>query len=115
MRMRDSRVLISFTVLAVSCCAIHGQESDEKVNSHFGAIATVPVHPMGIYTSVGWGLLGGVGYNFDGPYSAIGEFMWTRLPPTEAAVLPLEQASGQNLSGHSNLYILIYTDGKLPL
>ena len=106
MMMRVTRVLVSFTVLAVSCCAIHGQESDEKVNSHFGAIATIPVHPMGTYTSVGWGLLGGAGYNFDGPHSAIGEFMWTRLPATEAALLPMRQASGQNLSGHSNLYVL---------
>jgi len=106
MMMCVTRVLISFAVLAVSCSALHGQESYEKVNSHFGAIGTMPLHPMGTYTSVGWGLLGGVGYNFDGQHSAIGEFMWTRLPATEAALLPLRQASGQNLSGHSNLYVL---------
>lgn len=102
-----ARALMSFTILAVSCTVLHGQESFEKVNSHFGAIASFPLHPMGTYTSIGWGLLGGAGYNFTGHHSAISEFMWTRLPATETALLPLEQASGQsNLSGHSNLYIL---------
>lgn len=101
-----ARVLMSFTIMPVCCSALHGQESLEKVNSHFGAIASVPLHPMGTYTSVGWGLLGGIGYNFNGHHSAIGEFMWATHPATDAALLPLQQASGQRFSGHSNLYVL---------
>jgi hypothetical protein len=101
-----ARVLMNCTIMAVACSVLYGQESSEKVNAHFGAIASVPLHPMGTYTSVGWGLLGGTGYNFSEQHSAIGEFMWTRLPATEAALLPLHQASGQNVSGHSNLYVL---------
>jgi hypothetical protein len=53
-----------FTITVVCCSALHGQESYENINSHFGSIASVPLHPMGTYTSVGWGLLGGAGYNF---------------------------------------------------
>jgi hypothetical protein len=104
--MYSARVLMSFTILTVCCSALHAQDSSEKVNSHFGAIATFPLHPMGTYTGIGWGLVGGIGYNFSEQHSAIGEFMWTRLPATEAALLPLQQASGLNVSGHSNLYIL---------
>ena len=101
-----ARVLISFVILALCCAALQGQESSEKVNSHFGAIGSFPLHPMGTYTNIGWGLLGGVGYNFREEHSAIGEFMWTRLSATGAALQPLEEASGQNFSGHSNLYAL---------
>jgi len=100
------RVLMSVSIVTFCCASLHAQESFEKFNSHFGAIATVPLHPMGTYTSIGWGLVGGAGYNFSGQHSAIGEFMWTRLPATEAALQPLRQASGQNLSGSSNLYVL---------
>ena len=100
------RGLMTFTMILVCCSALHGQESYEKINSHFGAIASVPLHPMGTYTSVGWGLLGGAGYNFSGQHSAISEFMWMTYSATEAALLPLQQASGQNFSGHSNLYVL---------
>jgi hypothetical protein len=101
-----ARALISFAILAIFCGALHGQESSDKVNSHFGTIASLPLHPMGTYTNIGWGLLGGVGYNFSDEHSAVGEFMWTRLSATGAALQPLEQASGQNFSGHSNLYVL---------
>jgi hypothetical protein len=65
---------MSFTIIAVCCSVPHGQESFEKINSHFGAIASFPLHTMGAYTSAGWGLLGGTGYNFSGQHSAIGEF-----------------------------------------
>ena len=99
-----ARLLMGLTILVVSCTRLYGQEAFEKVNSHFGAIASLPLHPMGTYTGIGWGLLGGGGYNFNGHHSAIGEFMWARLSATEAALLPLQQASGQNFTGHSNLY-----------
>jgi len=96
-----------FALPAVSCTALYGQESYERVNSHLGVIGSFPLHPMGTYTNVGWGLLGGGGYNFNQHHSAIGEFMWTRLSASEAALSPLQQASGQNsLSGHSNLYVV---------
>jgi len=101
-----TRALISLAILAVCCGALHGQESSDKVNSHFGAIGSFPIHPTGTYTNVGWGLVGGVGYNFSDQHSAVGEFMWTRLSATDAALQPLQQASGQNFSGHSNLYVV---------
>jgi hypothetical protein len=99
-----ARVLKTFTIMAVCCGTLHGQESHEKLNSHFGAIASFPLDTMGTYTSGGWGLLGGAGYNFSAHHSAISEFMWMMLPATGAALQPLQQASGQNFSGNSNLY-----------
>jgi len=32
--------------------------------------------------------------------------MWTRLSATDAALQPLQQTSGQNFNGHSNLYVV---------
>ena len=104
--MRTARVLIGVTLLGVWCAAVQGQESFERVNSHFGAIGSFPLHPIGTYTGIGWGLLGGAGYNFSRRHSAIGEFMWTRLAVTDAALRQLQQATGQNVSGHSNLYVM---------
>lgn len=101
-----ARALISLTILGFFCSALYGQESSDKVSSHFGAIGSFPIHPMGTYTNIGWGLLGGVGYNFSDEHSAVGEFMWTRFSASDAVLQPLQQASGQNFSGHSNLYVV---------
>ena len=102
-----ARGLSAIVCLAISCTALQGQEHSEKINANFGGVGSVPLHPMGIYTSAGWGLTGGAGYNFKRRHSAIGEFLWTRLPATEAALGPIRDATGAaSLSGHSNLYVV---------
>jgi hypothetical protein len=101
------RLLIAFDLAALACATVHAQHSYEKINANFGTLASVPMSPTSNYAGIGWGLVGGAGYNFSSHHSAIGEFMWSRLPATDGALQPLREASGiNNLQGHSNLYIV---------
>jgi hypothetical protein len=88
-----------FTITVVCCSALHGQESYENINSHFGSIASVPLHPMGTYTSVGWGLLGGAGYNFSEEHAAIGELIWTAHSATEQLFCRCSKRRGRTSEG----------------
>jgi hypothetical protein len=107
MMMCAARGWMTCVFLAVSCTVLQGQDRSEKINANFGGIGSVPLDPMGSYVSAGWGLTGGAGYNFKARHSAIGEFLWTRLPATETALGPMRDATGLgSLNGHSNLYVV---------
>ena len=66
----------------------------------------MPLNPTARYVHTGWGLLGGVGYNFSKHHSAIGEFMWNQLHATDGGLQPLRVASQSRVDGHSNLYVV---------
>lgn len=99
--------LIGMSLLAVSGCALYAQVDYEKVNSNLGVALSVPLNPTARYVHSGWGVTGGVGYNFSSHHAAIGEFMWNRLFATDGALQPLRAAAQtHDISGKSNLYAL---------
>jgi Outer membrane protein beta-barrel domain len=94
-------------IVILACTAVPGQVPSDKINSHFGTLVSLPLSSTSDYVNTGWGLAGGVGYNFSSQHSLIGEFMWTRLYVTDGALQPLRDASGiSDLHGHSNLYVV---------
>ena len=106
MRGVDRLIMTVGIVLLAGATAV-AQQSFERINSHFGSLAAVPLGSTSDYVSTGWGLVGGVGYNFSNHHSFIGEFLWARLPATAGALQPLREATGiSDLHGHSNLYVL---------
>jgi hypothetical protein len=93
--------------MASSVAVVHGQDSSDKVNSNLGLAISSPLNPTAQYVHTGWGVVGGVGYNFTSHHSFVGEFMWTRLDATDGALQPLRLAlQAPNLSGQSNLYAI---------
>lgn len=99
-------VLIGTSLVAFACGILHAQPDYEKINSHFGVAISMPLNPTARYVHTGWGLLGGVGYNFSKHHSAIGEFMWNQLHATDGGLQPLRVASQSRVDGHSNLYVV---------
>jgi hypothetical protein len=99
-------ILIGTTLLAVICTqSARAQESYEKLNSSLGLAVSVPLTPTSAYIHTGWGVVGGVGYNFNAHHSLIGEFMWNRLGATNSALQPIWAASqSRNISGQSTVY-----------
>ena len=78
-----------------------------KINSNVAMIINVPVNPSAQAVGTGWGIAGGVGYNFNRRSALIGEFMWNRVPPSGGALKPFETAiQSQDLSAHTDLYAL---------
>jgi hypothetical protein len=70
-------------------------------------IVNTPVNPSAQAVGTGWGMAGGVGYNFDRRNALIGEFMWNRVYPSSGALQPLQTAlQSKNLSGITDLYAL---------
>ena len=101
-----TRILIGAIIVGVVCIqSSRAQESYEKLNSNLGAAVGVPLTPTSNYVHAGWGVTGGVGYNFSAHHSLIGEFMWNRLYATDAALQPIWAASqNNNISGQSTVY-----------
>lgn len=99
---------LAVTVLAsLLCDGLHAQDDSDKINSNIGAAVSFPLHPTSQTVNTSWGLVGGVGYNISTHHSVIGEFFWTALYPSSAALQPIRIASNDNtITGHSNLYVI---------
>ena len=78
-----------------------------KINSNLAGIVNVPLNPTAALVTVGWGGVGGVGYNFNKRHAIIGEFMWNRVYP-EANSLQLLRTvlANSNLNAYTDFYVL---------
>lgn len=82
-------------------------EDDCRLNTNLGAIVSAPVNPSAQVVGIGWGLVGGAGYNFNRRNAMVGEFMWTRVYPSGGALQPLQTVlQSKDLSGNTDLYAL---------
>ena len=94
-------------IIITLCCpyTLSAQEGSDKINSNLGMSMTLPVSATGQYAGNGWGVTGGVGYNFSPHHAFIGEFLWNRLYATNYAMAPINAAyQSGGVDGQSNLY-----------
>src|ERR1700761_1900641 len=78
-----------------------------KANSNLGFVINVPLNPTAQVATVGWGGVGGVGYNFNKRNAIIAEFMWNRTYPAGDSLQPLRTAlQASNLNAYSDYYVL---------
>lgn len=106
--------ILSIAVLALaSWQPLHGQMSgpacaDEcKINTNLAALVTVPLNPTAQLVTVGWGLTGGIGYNFNKRNAIIAEFMWNRTYPGGDSLQPLRTVlQASNLNAYNDFYVL---------
>jgi len=98
--------LVAISIAFLFCGIVLAQDDDsDKINANFGAAVSFPLNPTSTFVNTGWGMSGGVGYNFSPHHSFIGEFMWSALYPSGASLQPIRVAANDNsITGHSNLY-----------
>jgi hypothetical protein len=78
-----------------------------RLNSNAAFVVSAPLSPTANYTTAAWGFTYGAGYNFNKHHSLLGEVMWNRLSPTNAALAPIRAALQNNdINGHGNLVAL---------
>ena len=79
-----------------------------KINSNLAMVLSTPVNPTARVAGIGWGAVGGVGYNVNLRNAVIGEFLWNRLYPSGGALQPFQASASQSssLNGNSNVYAL---------
>jgi hypothetical protein len=78
-----------------------------KVNSNLAVVVNVPLNPTARFATVGWGGVGGLGYNFNKSHAIIGEFMWNRTYPAGVSLQPLRSAlQAANLNAYADFYVL---------
>jgi hypothetical protein len=105
--------LLGFAVLALaSMQPLHAQMGegcgdDCKINSNLAGVVNVPLNPTAQVASVGWGAVGGVGYNFNKRNAIIGEFMWNRTYPDGDSLQPLRTVlAASGLNAFADYYVL---------
>jgi hypothetical protein len=80
---------------------------DCKINTDLAMIVSVPVSSSAQVVGTGWGIVGGVGYNFNRRHATVGEFMWTRVYPSSGALQPLQTTlQSKDLSANTDIYAL---------
>jgi hypothetical protein len=78
-----------------------------KINSNLAFVVNVPLNPTAQFVTVGWGGVGGVGYNFNKRNAMIGEFMWNRSYPAGDSLQLLRTAlQASNLNAYADFYVL---------
>jgi len=85
-----------------------GECGDEcKVNTNLAIVLNAPVNSSAQAVGLGWGIVGGAGYNFNQRNAIIGEFMWDRVYPSRGALQPLKTAlQSTDLNGNTDFYAL---------
>lgn len=81
--MRNTVLLGIVVVALTSMQPVYAQlestcEDHCKINSNLAGLINVPLNPTAQLVTVGWGFVGGVGYNFNKRNAIISEFMWNR-------------------------------------
>lgn len=104
----ESSVLLVIALGPTQILQAQDECSEEcKANTNLAMIISVPVNPTAQVVGTGWGIVGGAGYNFNQRHAAIGEFMWTRVYPTNGALQPLQTVlQSKDLRGNTDLYAL---------
>jgi len=100
--------------LAIALCApqlLRAQDDDCgyecRLNTNVAMIASIPVSSSAQVVGTGWGIVGGVGYNFNKRNAIVGEFMWNRVYPFGGALQPLKTAlDSKDLRGNTDFYAL---------
>lgn len=101
------KFLVVIGLMLLICSILHAQDDSDKINSNVGGVVSFPLSPTSHTVNTSWGLVGGAGYNISTHHSVIGEFFWSALYPSSAALEPLRVASNDNtITGHSNLYTI---------
>lgn len=78
-----------------------------RINTNVAVVTNFPVAASAQSVGAGWGIAGGIGYNFDRRNALIGEFMWNRVFPSGGALTPLATASqSTDLRGNTDIYTL---------
>lgn len=103
-----ARVLGLVSLVALACCVARAQDDfgiEQRMNVNVGAIITAPLNPSARFVNIGWGLTLGSGYNFSLSHAVVGEFMWNKLYPTDAALEPVQFAFQRpQIAAYSNLF-----------
>ena len=114
-RMQVSKLkLTNFLVLAIALAqlpSLHAQDDCAgvcKVNSNLAMVLNMPVSSTAHVAGVGWGVVGGVGYNLNQRNAVIGEFLWNRMYPSGGVLQQFQTGPSESgsLKGNSNLYAL---------
>jgi hypothetical protein len=105
--------MASVVVVLASMQPLSAQTADTwcgdqcKVNSNLAFVINVPLNPTAQVATVGWGGVGGVGYNFNKRNAIIAEFMWNRTYPAGDSLQPLRTAlQASNLNAYGDYYVL---------
>jgi hypothetical protein len=71
-------------------------------------VLNTPIGSTSQVAGIGWGAVGGVGYNINEHNAVIGEFMWNRMYPSGSVLQQFQTATSpsSSLNGNSNLYAL---------
>src|SRR5689334_10504346 len=78
-----------------------------KINTNLAFVVNVPLNPTAQFATVGWGGVGGVGYNFNKRNAFISEFMWNRTYPAGDSLQPLRTAAdAANLNAYADYYVI---------
>jgi len=107
---RAKGTTIILSLIALSPVLVHAQDDcgDEcKINTNVGMIISMPVSSSARVVGTGWGIVGGVGYNFNQRNAIVNEFMWNRVYPANGALEPLQKVlQSRDLSGNTDFYAL---------
>jgi Outer membrane protein beta-barrel domain len=109
-----SAILLGIAVIATaSLRPLYAQMSgpycaDEcKINTNLAAVVNVPLNPTAQFVTAGWGLVGGIGYNFNKRNAFVGEFMWNRTYPDGESLQPLRTVlQAGDLNAYNDFYVL---------
>jgi hypothetical protein len=78
-----------------------------RLNDNVAMILNVPVNSTAEVVSIGWGLVGGIGYNFNPRQAVIGEFLWNRVNASSGSLQPLQTAlHSTDLDGDANIFTI---------
>ena len=78
-----------------------------RLNSNAAFTITAPLSQTATYSTLGWGLVYGAGYNFSEHHSLVGEVMWNSLIPSDGALAPIRaQLQDNAIHGRVNLVAL---------
>jgi hypothetical protein len=100
--------LLASLILPVQLLRAQDDCGDEcKLNTNLAMVLNAPVHPTSQVLGMGWGIVGGAGYNFNRRHAIIGEFMWNRAYASSGALQPFQTAlQSRDISGNTDFYAL---------
>jgi len=100
-------MFVMFMVIVPLHAQNHESEPVGRLNSNAAFTISAPLSQTATYTTIGWGLVYGAGYNLSRHHSLVSEVMWNSLVPSDAALAPIRAELGNSsIHGHGNLVTL---------